>query len=79
MTPRPDTPSTAAQLRAAVRIAEAARDEVVLAAETEFWHRIGELSKSYHGAQQDVADALGRQRDYVYKNVRKHKVRKDTA
>ncbi|MEV7581623.1 hypothetical protein ACFVGY_24065 [Streptomyces sp. NPDC127106] len=73
MTPRPDTePTTAEDIQAAVRIAQTARDNAVLAAETEFWQRMGELSKSYHGAQQDVADAMGRKRDYVYKNVRKY-------
>ncbi|MFJ6784509.1 hypothetical protein [Streptomyces yangpuensis] len=73
MTPRPETePTTAQDIRAAVQIAQTARDNAVLAAETEFWQRMGELSKSYHGAQQDVADAMGRKRDYVYKNVRKY-------
>lgn len=73
MTPRPDAePTTAEDIQAAVRIAQTARDNAVLAAETEFWQRMGELSKSYHGAQQDVADAMGRKRDYVYKNVRKY-------
>ncbi|MEV7442969.1 hypothetical protein AB0O22_17750 [Streptomyces sp. NPDC091204] len=73
MTTRPDIePTTAEDIQAAVRIAQTARDNAVLAAETEFWRRMGELSKSYHGAQQDVADAMGRKRDYVYKNVRKY-------
>ncbi|WP_327388890.1 hypothetical protein [Streptomyces sp. NBC_01207] len=73
MTARPDMPpGNAEDIKAAVEIAQTARDNAVLVAEKEFWHRMGELSKSYHGAQQDVADAMGRKRDYVYKNVRKY-------
>ncbi|GAA1552755.1 hypothetical protein [Streptomyces globosus] len=73
MPPRPNTkPGTADDIKAAVLAAKSARDTAVAAAEKEFWQRMGELSKSYHGAQQDVADAMGRKRDYVYKNVRKY-------
>ncbi|MFD9078242.1 hypothetical protein [Streptomyces erythrochromogenes] len=73
MPPRPDNPPTTAEdIKAAVQIAQTVRDNAVLAAEKEFWQRMGELSKSYHGAQQDVADAMNRKRDYVYKNVRKY-------
>ncbi|MFD3542289.1 hypothetical protein ACFWUQ_22755 [Streptomyces sp. NPDC058662] len=73
MTARRDVqPGTADDIKAAVLAAKAVRDTAVSAAEKEFWQRMGELSKSYHGAQQDVADAMGRKRDYVYKNVRKY-------
>ncbi|WP_030387938.1 hypothetical protein [Streptomyces sp. NRRL S-241] len=73
MTARPYArPGSAEDLKAAVLIAKSARDTAVSAAEQAFWQRMGELSKSYRGAQQDVADALNVKRDAVYKNVRKY-------
>ncbi|TDU67887.1 hypothetical protein [Streptomyces sp. KS 21] len=73
MTPRPEAqPNTAEDLKAAVQVAKSVRDAAVAAAETAFWQRMGELSKSYRGAQKDVAAALNVERDAVYKNVRKY-------
>ncbi|MFG2667639.1 hypothetical protein ACGFY6_25770 [Streptomyces sp. NPDC048387] len=73
MTPRPDLPpGTLEDLKAAVKIAKSARDKAVFEAEQQFWKRMGELSKNYFGAKQDVADTLGVTRDNVYKNVKKY-------
>ncbi|MET9324056.1 hypothetical protein ABZX75_28385 [Streptomyces sp. NPDC003038] len=73
MTPRPETQAgTADDITAAVLAAKTARDTAVSEAEKKFWQRMGELSKSYRGAQKDVAAALNVERDAVYKNVRKY-------
>ncbi|MEW1699484.1 MULTISPECIES: hypothetical protein [unclassified Streptomyces] len=68
----PASPDTPEGLKAAVLAAKTARDTAVAEAEKTFWQQIGQLSKSYRGAQKDIAAALNVERDAVYKNVRKH-------
>ncbi|MGW6571944.1 hypothetical protein ACWGAN_07180 [Streptomyces sp. NPDC054945] len=69
MTPRPES---AGNLEAEVLAARTERDTAVHAAEKKFWLQMGVLSRSYRGAQTDVAAALNVTRDNVYKNVRKY-------
>ncbi|MER8233144.1 hypothetical protein [Streptomyces sp. NPDC094049] len=73
MSPRPETQcDTPDDVRAAVLVAKTARDTAVAEAERTFWQQIGQLSKSYRGAQKDIAVTLNVERDAIYKNVRKH-------
>ncbi|MFH8736846.1 hypothetical protein [Streptomyces sp. NPDC017964] len=45
------------------------RDEEHDRVETEFWQRIDDLQKRYHGAQQDIADVLGVRRNQIHRQT----------
>ncbi|MFC8009239.1 hypothetical protein [Streptomyces cinereoruber] len=71
MTPRPDDQARA-ELRNLVGQASKRREEERERVETEFWQEIDRLQKRYHGAQQDVADALGVKRNQVLRQTKRY-------
>ncbi|EPH46895.1 hypothetical protein STRAU_0061 [Streptomyces aurantiacus JA 4570] len=54
------------------KAAKAERDAKVAAAEREFWRQIAQMKTRYHGAQTDIAEALGITRDYILKRTKEH-------
>ncbi|WP_322872203.1 hypothetical protein [Streptomyces goshikiensis] len=72
MTPRPDD-QTRAELRALVAKASQHRDAEHDRVETEFWQTIDALQSSYHGAQQDIADALTIKRNQVLRQTKRYR------
>ncbi|MEJ8653649.1 hypothetical protein WKI65_37795 [Streptomyces sp. MS1.AVA.3] len=72
MTPRPDEQARA-ELRDLVAKAGMHRDEEHERVETEFWQTIDELQHSYHGAQQDIADALNVKRNQILRQTKRYR------
>lgn len=72
MTPRPDEQARI-ELRALVAQANARREQGHERVETEFWLEINDLQKRYHGAQQDIADALGIKRNQVLRQTKRYR------
>ncbi|MFF7365418.1 hypothetical protein [Streptomyces sp. NPDC008125] len=72
MTPRPDEQDRT-QLRDLVTQAQQRRDDAHERAETEFWQAIDALQRSYHGAQQDIADALDIQRNQILRQTKRYR------
>ncbi|MFI5945921.1 hypothetical protein ACIBCB_37500 [Streptomyces uncialis] len=77
MSPRPDEQARA-ELRDLVAQASQRRDEEHDRVETEFWQEIDRLQSSYHGAQQDIADALEVKRNQVLRQTKRYR-NADTA
>ncbi|MBL1115459.1 hypothetical protein JK364_24105 [Streptomyces sp. 110] len=67
MTPRPDEQART-QLRDLVAPASKRRDDEHERIETEFWREIDRLQRRYHGAQQDIADALAMKRNQILRS-----------
>jgi DNA-binding NtrC family response regulator len=72
MTPRPDDQART-ELRDLVAQASHHRDQEHERIETEFWQEIDRLQKRYHGAQQDVADALDVKRNQVLRQTKRYR------
>lgn len=72
MTPRPDDQARA-ELRVLVGQASKRREQEHERIETEFWQEIDDLQKRYHGAQQDVADALDVKRNQVLRQTKRYR------
>ncbi|CUW33302.1 hypothetical protein [Streptomyces reticuli] len=71
MTPRPDDQARA-ELRDLVAKASQRREQEHERIETEFWQEMDRLQKRYHGAQQDVADALGVKRNQILRQTKRY-------
>ncbi|MER8233167.1 hypothetical protein [Streptomyces sp. NPDC094049] len=71
MTPRPDDQARA-ELRDLVTQASKRREQEHDRIETEFWQQIDDLQKRYHGAQQDIADALGVKRNQILRQTKRY-------
>ncbi|MFY0516054.1 hypothetical protein ACOMD4_37565 [Streptomyces anulatus] len=65
-----------AQLRALAAEASARRDERHEAVEAEFWQFVDQLQRSYHGAQSDIADALGVKRNQILRQTKRYRAAK---
>ncbi|GGT78822.1 hypothetical protein ABT368_31825 [Streptomyces althioticus] len=72
MTPRPDEQART-ELRDLVAKASKRRDEEHERIETEFWQEIDRLQKRYHGAQQDIADALDVKRNQILRQTKRYR------
>lgn len=72
MTPRPDNEART-ELRDLVTQASKRRDDDHERIETEFWQEIDRLQKRYHGAQQDIADALNVKRNQVLRQTKRYR------
>ncbi|MET9656790.1 hypothetical protein [Streptomyces sp. NPDC006510] len=72
MTPRPDDQART-ELRDLVAKASQRRDDGHERIETEFWQEIDSLQKRYHGAQQDIADALNVKRNQVLRQTKRYR------
>ncbi|MFD5899650.1 hypothetical protein [Streptomyces sp. NPDC060366] len=72
MTPRPDEQDRT-ELRDLVAKASKRRDQEHERVETEFWRAIDALQGSYHGAQQDIADALEIKRNQVLRQTKRYR------
>ncbi|MCG7525174.1 hypothetical protein MHW47_12080 [Streptomyces sp. OfavH-34-F] len=72
MTPRPDDEART-ELRDLVAKASKRRDDSHERIETEFWQEIDSLQKRYHGAQQDIADALNVKRNQVLRQTKRYR------
>ncbi|MFJ5787920.1 hypothetical protein [Streptomyces hydrogenans] len=72
MTPRPDD-QTRAELRDLVAQANKRREQEHERIETEFWQEIDDLQKRYHGAQQDIADALDVKRNQILRQTKRYR------
>ncbi|MGW4161983.1 MULTISPECIES: hypothetical protein [unclassified Streptomyces] len=72
MTPRPDDEARN-ELRDLVAQASQRRDDGHERIETEFWQEIDRLQKRYHGAQQDIADALDVKRNQVLRQTKRYR------
>ncbi|MGK3110579.1 hypothetical protein [Streptomyces sp. WAC05858] len=72
MTPRPDDQART-DLRDLVAQANKRREQEHERIETEFWQEIDCLQKRYHGAQQDVADALGVKRNQILRQTKRYR------
>ncbi|MFI6530253.1 hypothetical protein [Streptomyces uncialis] len=77
MTPRPDDQART-ELRDLVAKASRHRDEEHDRVETEFWREIDRLQSHYHGAQQDIADALDVKRNQILRQTKRYR-NADTA
>ncbi|AZM64955.1 hypothetical protein [Streptomyces sp. WAC 01438] len=71
MTPRPTTRPT--ELRDLVAKAKQRREEEHERVETEFWQEIDRLQRRYHGAQQDIADALDVKRNQILRQTKRYR------
>ncbi|MFG2629993.1 hypothetical protein [Streptomyces sp. NPDC048473] len=72
MTPRPDDEART-ELRDLVAQASQRRDDDHERIEAEFWQEIDRLQKRYHGAQQDIADALNVKRNQVLRQTKRYR------
>ncbi|MGP3632417.1 hypothetical protein ACTU45_03400 [Streptomyces sp. 24-1644] len=72
MSPRPDEQARA-ELRDLVAQANQRRDEEHERVETEFWQAIDALQGRYHGAQQDIADALDVKRNQILRQTKRYR------
>lgn len=72
MTPRPDEQART-DLRDLVAQASKRRDDEHERIETEFWQEIDRLQKRYHGAQQDIADALDVKRNQILRQTKRYR------
>ncbi|MER0450104.1 hypothetical protein ABR738_37135 [Streptomyces sp. Edi4] len=72
MTPRPDDQARA-ELRDLVAQASEHRDTEHERVETEFWQTIDALQSRYHGAQQDIADALDVKRNQILRQTKRYR------
>ncbi|WP_331726576.1 hypothetical protein [Streptomyces uncialis] len=77
MTPRPDDQART-ELRDLAAQASRHRDEEHDRVETEFWQTIDRLQGHYHGAQQDIADALDVKRNQILRQTKRYR-NADTA
>ncbi|MFB6814486.1 hypothetical protein ACFCV8_08065 [Streptomyces sp. NPDC056347] len=76
MTPRPDDQARE-ELHELVAQAKKRREDGHDRVETDFWMAIDALQKRYHGAQQDIADALGIKRNQVLKQTKRYRTPTD--
>jgi len=72
MTPRPDDQART-ELRDLVDQASKRRDDEHERVETEFWREIDSLQTRYHGAQQDIADALAMKRNQIRRQTKRYR------
>lgn len=72
MTPRPDDEART-ELRDQVAKASKRRDDGHERIEREFWQEIDSLQKRYHGAQQDIADALAVKRNQILRQTKRYR------
>ncbi|MGW2089088.1 hypothetical protein [Streptomyces sp. NPDC001880] len=72
MTPRPDDQART-ELRDLVAQASKRREQEHERIETEFWQEIDRLQKRYHGAQQDIADALDVKRNQILRQTKRYR------
>ncbi|MFF6888650.1 hypothetical protein ACFY9F_36365 [Streptomyces sp. NPDC012421] len=72
MTPRPDDQART-ELRDLVAQASKRREQEHERIETEFWQEIDNLQKRYHGAQQDIADALDVKRNQILRQTKRYR------
>lgn len=72
MSPRPDDQART-ELRDLVDKAAQHRATERERIEAEFWQEIDRLQKRYHGAQQDVADALDIKRNQILKQTKRYR------
>ncbi|MER5617581.1 hypothetical protein [Streptomyces sp. NPDC002215] len=78
MTPRPDEQART-ELRDLVAKASKHRDAEHERTETDFWRAIDALQDRYHGAQQDVADALGVKRNQILRQTKRYRSAEEPA
>lgn len=72
MSPRPDDQART-ELRDLVAQASQRRDAEHERIETEFWQSIDVLQGRYHGAQQDIADALDLKRNQILRQTKRYR------
>ncbi|MEV0580900.1 hypothetical protein [Streptomyces sp. NPDC050392] len=72
MTPRPDDEART-ELRDLVATASQRRESERERVETEFWQEIDRLQGRYHGAQQDIADALDVKRNQILRQTKRYR------
>ncbi|MDP9954295.1 MULTISPECIES: hypothetical protein [Streptomyces] len=72
MSPRPDEQART-ELADLVAQASQRREEEHERIETEFWQAIDGLQKRYHGAQQDIADALDIKRNQITRQTKRYR------
>ncbi|MFF7258561.1 hypothetical protein [Streptomyces microflavus] len=72
MTPRPDDEARS-ELRDLVAKASERRASERERVETEFWQEIDRLQNRYHGAQQDIADALDVKRNQILRQTKRYR------
>ncbi|MFF5881045.1 hypothetical protein ACIQ9M_34450 [Streptomyces californicus] len=73
MSPRPADDQARTELRDLVAQASQRRTDEHDRVETEFWQEIDRLQKRYHGAQQDIADALDIKRNQVTRQTKRYR------
>lgn len=78
MTPRPDDQARA-ELRDLVAKASQRRESERERVETEFWQEIDRLQGRYHGAQQDIADALDVKRNQILRQTKRYRSAEEPA
>lgn len=78
MTPRPDEQART-ELRALVAKASERRASERERVETEFWQEIDRLQSRYHGAQQDIADALDVKRNQILRQTKRYRSAEEPA
>ncbi|MCX5207604.1 hypothetical protein OG897_40145 [Streptomyces sp. NBC_00237] len=78
MSPRPDDQART-ELRDRVAQAQQRRAAERERIEAEFWQEIDTLQKSYHGAQQDIADVLDVQRNQVLRQTKRYRSAPDNS
>ncbi|HWU08460.1 MAG TPA: hypothetical protein VN520_19120 [Streptomyces sp.] len=78
MTPRPDDEART-ELRDLVAKASQRREKERERVETEFWQEIDRLQRRYHGAQQDIADALDVKRNQILRQTKRYRSAEEPA
>ncbi|MFD5300478.1 hypothetical protein ACFWJU_35400 [Streptomyces mutabilis] len=78
MTPRPDEQART-ELRDLVAKASQRREKERERVETEFWQEIDRLQRRYHGAQQDIADALDVKRNQILRQTKRYRSAEEPA
>ncbi|MFJ8811267.1 hypothetical protein [Streptomyces sp. NPDC102490] len=78
MTPRPDDEART-ELRDLVAKASERRASERERVETEFWQEIDRLQSRYHGAQQDIADALDVKRNQILRQTKRYRSAEEPA
>lgn len=78
MTPRPDDQART-ELRDLVAQASQRRESERERVETEFWQEIDRLQGRYHGAQQDIADALDIKRNQILRQTKRYRSAEEPA
>ncbi|MCX4682459.1 hypothetical protein OG413_45860 [Streptomyces sp. NBC_01433] len=78
MTPRPDDEART-ELRDLVAKASQRRETERERVETEFWQEIDRLQGRYHGAQQDIADALDVKRNQILRQTKRYRSAEEPA